>query len=147
MPDYIPNVRLRAWRNERRLSRAEMADQINATAIGVAEQLACDEERVRRWEAGEVRWPRTPNRLALTQLTGLELEALGFSQSKQAGSGLIEARCDPRRRPCAPRPICTGPWNLPSNSRPPTSEPARWRHERFVTARRALMSRRPDLLD
>jgi tetratricopeptide (TPR) repeat protein len=33
--------------------------------------------------------------LALTQLTGLEPEALGFSQIKQTGSGLIEARVIP----------------------------------------------------
>ncbi|MFI6991636.1 hypothetical protein [Nonomuraea wenchangensis] len=95
MPDYIPNVRLRAWRNERHLSRAQMADQVNATPIGIAERLTCDEERVRRWEAGEVRWPRTPYRLALTQLTGLEPEALGFSQTKQTGSRLIEAHVIP----------------------------------------------------
>ncbi|MFB4267250.1 XRE family transcriptional regulator [Nonomuraea sp. GTA35] len=95
MPDYIPNVRLRAWRNEHRLTRADMADRINATPVGIAERLTCDEERVRRWEAGEVRWPRTPYRLALTQLTGLEPEALGFSQTKQTGGGLIEARVIP----------------------------------------------------
>ncbi|WP_336216820.1 hypothetical protein [Nonomuraea sp. LPB2021202275-12-8] len=95
MPDYIPNVRLRAWRNEQRLSRWQMAEQINATPIGVAERLACDEERVRRWEAGEVRWPRTPYRLALTQLTGLEPEALGFTQNRQTGSRLIEAHVMP----------------------------------------------------
>ncbi|TMR09848.1 hypothetical protein ETD86_41895 [Nonomuraea turkmeniaca] len=95
MRDYIPNVRLRAWRNEHRLTRADMADRINATPVGIAERLTCDEERVRRWEAGEVRWPRTPYRLALTQLTGLEPEALGFSQTKQTGGGLIEARVIP----------------------------------------------------
>ncbi|MEV0169028.1 hypothetical protein [Nonomuraea fuscirosea] len=85
MPAYIPNVRLRAWRNQEQLSRVQMADKINATPVGIAEKLTCDEERVRRWEAGEVRWPRTPYRLALTQLTGLEPEALGFSQTKQTG--------------------------------------------------------------
>ncbi|MFI6636305.1 hypothetical protein ACIBI7_46115 [Nonomuraea fuscirosea] len=95
MPDYIPNVRLRAWRNERHLSRAQMADQVNATPTGVAEKLTCDEERVRRWEAGEVRWPRTPYRLALTQLTGMEPEALGFSQTRQTSSRLIEAQVIP----------------------------------------------------
>ncbi|MEV4159809.1 hypothetical protein [Nonomuraea dietziae] len=95
MPENIPNVRLRAWRNEHQLSRAEMADRINATPIGVAERLACDEERVRRWEAGEVRWPRSPYRLALTQLTGLQPVALGFSSSKQAGSRLIETAVMP----------------------------------------------------
>ncbi|MEU1725346.1 hypothetical protein [Nonomuraea sp. NPDC005692] len=95
MSAYIPNVRLRAWRNEKHLSRVQMADQINATPIGIAERLACDEERVRRWEAGEVRWPRTPYRLALTQLTGLEPEALGFYQGRQNDSRLIEARIIP----------------------------------------------------
>ncbi|MEV4372583.1 hypothetical protein AB0J71_36305 [Nonomuraea sp. NPDC049637] len=95
MPDYIPNVRLRAWRNEQRLTRADMADRINATPVGIAERLTCDEERVRRWEAGEVRWPRTPYRLALTQLTGLEPEALGFFQGRQNDSRIIEARVIP----------------------------------------------------
>ncbi|MEU8401747.1 hypothetical protein AB0C28_41715 [Nonomuraea sp. NPDC048892] len=95
MPDYIPNVRLRAWRNEHHLTRADMADRINATPVGIAERLTCDEERVRRWEAGEVRWPRTPYRLALTQLTGMEPEALGFSQTRQTNSRLIEAQVIP----------------------------------------------------
>ncbi|MEV0200807.1 hypothetical protein [Nonomuraea sp. NPDC050691] len=91
MPENIPNVQLRAWRNEHQLTRAEMADRINSTQIGIAERLTCDEERIRRWEAGEVRWPRSPYRLALTQLTGLQPEALGFSQTRQTGSRLIEA--------------------------------------------------------
>ncbi|TDE42564.1 hypothetical protein E1295_27680 [Nonomuraea mesophila] len=90
MPENIPNVQLRAWRNEKRLTRAEMADRINRTPIGISERLTCDEERIRRWEAGEVRWPRTPYRLALTQLTGLQPKALGFSQNKRA-SRLVEA--------------------------------------------------------
>lgn len=94
MPDYIPNVRLRAWRNEQRLSRMEMAEKINATPAGIAERLACDEERIRRWETGEVRWPRTPYRLALSQLTGLEPEALGFSQNRRTHS-LIEPHLTP----------------------------------------------------
>ncbi|MER7500402.1 XRE family transcriptional regulator [Nonomuraea pusilla] len=68
-----------------------MADRINATQIGISEHLTCDEERIRRWEAGEVRWPRTPYRLALTQLTGLPPEALGFSQHRPTGNRLIEA--------------------------------------------------------
>ncbi|MET7462445.1 hypothetical protein [Nonomuraea sp. NPDC005501] len=91
MPENIPNVQLRAWRNEHQLTRAEMADRINSTQIGISERLTCDEERIRRWEAGEVRWPRSPYRLALTQLTGLQPEALGFSQTRQTGSRLIEA--------------------------------------------------------
>ncbi|MGV9771114.1 hypothetical protein [Streptosporangium sp. NPDC003464] len=95
MPDNIPNVQLRAWRNEHQLTRADMADRINATPAGIAERLNCDEERIRRWEAGEVSWPHTSYRLALTQLTGLQPEALGFRQNRRGQSRLIEATVMP----------------------------------------------------
>ncbi|MEV0382022.1 hypothetical protein [Nonomuraea sp. NPDC050643] len=95
MPDYIPNVRLRAWRNQEKLNRAQMAEKINATPIGLAQRLTCDEERIRRWEAGEVKWPRTEYRLALTQLTGKAPEDLGFFQGRQNESRLIEAHVIP----------------------------------------------------
>ncbi|WP_329426314.1 hypothetical protein OG339_39445 [Streptosporangium sp. NBC_01495] len=91
MPDNIPNVQLRAWRNEHRLTRAELADRINATPTGIRESLACDEERIRRWEAGEVRWPHSPYRLAITQLTGLQPEDLGFRPNRRGSGQLIEA--------------------------------------------------------
>jgi len=91
MPDNIPNVQLRAWRNEHRLTRAELADRINATPIGIKESLACDEERIRRWEAGEVRWPHSPYRIAITQLTGLQPEDLGFRPNRRGTGQLIEA--------------------------------------------------------
>jgi transcriptional regulator with XRE-family HTH domain len=74
----IPNIQLRNWRTQRHLSRAEMADRINATPSGVADRLPCDEERIRRWESGEVRWPSPPYRRALKELTGLEPAQLGF---------------------------------------------------------------------
>ncbi|RBQ19567.1 hypothetical protein DP939_12505 [Spongiactinospora rosea] len=90
MPDPVPNVLLRAWRNEHLLTRGEMAARINATPVGIAERLVCDEERIRRWEAGEVAWPRTPYRLALTQLTGRRPEALGFAP-RPRGSRLVQA--------------------------------------------------------
>ncbi|MER5319218.1 hypothetical protein [Streptosporangium roseum] len=95
MPDNIPNVQLRAWRNEHQLTRADMADRINATPAGIAERLNCDEERIRRWEAGEVSWPHTSYRLALAQLTGLQPEALGFRQNRRGQSRLIEATVMP----------------------------------------------------
>ncbi|MEU4404147.1 hypothetical protein AB0F88_06455 [Streptosporangium sp. NPDC023963] len=91
MPDNIPNVQLRAWRNEHRLTRAELAHRINTTPVGVKESLACDEERIRRWEAGEVRWPHSPYRLAITQLTGLQPEDLGFRPNRRGAGQLIEA--------------------------------------------------------
>jgi hypothetical protein len=55
-----------------------MADQVNASRAGMADRLACDEERIRRWESGEVRWPSPPYRRALKELTGLEPAQLGF---------------------------------------------------------------------
>ncbi|MCG5220318.1 helix-turn-helix domain-containing protein [Streptosporangium sp. KLBMP 9127] len=94
MPDNIPNIQFRAWRNEHHLSRAEVADRINTTPMGIAEKLVCDEERIRRWEVGEVNWPRTPYRLALAQLTGLSPEALGFSP-KRRQSPLIPVQVIP----------------------------------------------------
>ena len=66
------------------MSRAEMADRINASPAGVTERLACDEERVHRWESGEVRWPSPPYRRALKELTGLEPAQLGFIPREHA---------------------------------------------------------------
>ena len=68
---------------QRHLSRAEMADRINASRAGVDERLACDEERVRRWESGEVRWPSPPYRRALKELTALEPAQLGSTTGRQ----------------------------------------------------------------
>lgn len=97
MPNSVPNVQLRAWRNANHLTRAELAQRINQTPIGIKERLAVDEERIRRWEAGEVSWPRAPFRLALTQATGLQPEDLGFSPNKRrnGNSRLIEAQIMP----------------------------------------------------
>ncbi len=93
MADTIPNVQLRAWRNKAQLTRAELAARINATPTGIKDGLNCDEERIRRWEAGEVSWPHSPYRLALTQATGLPVEDLGFSPTKRRnGSRLIETQ-------------------------------------------------------
>jgi transcriptional regulator with XRE-family HTH domain len=79
-----PNIALRNWRAQHYLSRAEIAELINASRAGVTDRLACDEERIRRWESGEVRWPSPPYRRALKELTGLEPAQLGFIPSGQA---------------------------------------------------------------
>ncbi|MFI7643167.1 helix-turn-helix domain-containing protein [Nonomuraea sp. NPDC049400] len=84
MPEATPNVRLRNWRQQADLTRAEMAKMVNLTKSGIRYNLACDEERIRRWEAGEVTWPREPYRLALTELTHLDPEDLGFVPTKRA---------------------------------------------------------------
>jgi hypothetical protein len=91
----IPNITLRNWRAQRHLSRAEMADQINASPAGIAERLACDEERIRRWESGEVRWPSPPYRRALKELTGQEPAHLGFVPRDQAAQGSASPRIEP----------------------------------------------------
>ena len=80
---HSPNSRLRTWRQKADLSRGEMAKMINLTASGIRYRLACDEERVRRWEAGEVSWPREPYRLALRELTHRDPEDLGFSPTRR----------------------------------------------------------------
>jgi len=71
------------------MSRAEMADRINASQAGVAERLACDEERIRRWESGEVRWPSPAYRRALKELTGLDPAQLGFVPRTQADTNNV----------------------------------------------------------
>lgn len=83
MPDAAPNERLRNWRRRANLTRAEMAKMVNLTKSGIKYRLSCDEERIRRWEAGEVTWPREPYRLALTEVTHLDPEDLGFIPTKR----------------------------------------------------------------
>jgi tetratricopeptide (TPR) repeat protein len=87
----VPNLQLRNWRAGHHLTREEMATRINATQAGIAERLACDDERIRRWETGEVRWPSPVYRRALKELTTLEPAELGFiphdlHRQGQAGS-------------------------------------------------------------
>ncbi len=96
MADAIPNITFRNWRAQRHLSRAELADRINATPTGIADRLVCDEERVRRWESGEVRWPSPPYRRALKELADLDPAQLGFISRQHAalerpGSSRIDA--------------------------------------------------------
>ena len=89
------NFRMRTWRQNAELSRSEMAKSLNLTASGIKYRLACDEERVRRWEAGEVCWPREPYRMALGELTNRTPEELGFVPTKRGG------RPDTRAAPTA----------------------------------------------
>jgi transcriptional regulator with XRE-family HTH domain len=82
----VPNIPLRNWRGQQCLSRAELADRINASPTGVARRLLCDEERIRRWESGEVRWPSPVYRRALKDVTGLDPSQLGFIPNGQAAA-------------------------------------------------------------
>jgi transcriptional regulator with XRE-family HTH domain len=78
MRDTIPNVQLTAFREAQNWTRAEMADRLNQTPTGIEKSLACDEERIRRWERGEVLWPHPPYRRALHELSGRSAGDLGF---------------------------------------------------------------------
>ncbi|MCG5213794.1 XRE family transcriptional regulator [Streptosporangium sp. KLBMP 9127] len=64
-----------------------MAKMVNLTASGIKYGLTCDEERIRRWEAGEVSWPREPYRLALSELTHRDAEDLGFVPTRRGRPG------------------------------------------------------------
>jgi hypothetical protein len=61
-----------------------MAKMVNLSKSGIKHALTCDEERIRRWEAGEVTWPREPYRLALAEVTHLDPEDLGFTPTRRA---------------------------------------------------------------
>ncbi|GAA0568783.1 hypothetical protein [Actinomadura livida] len=78
MPDTTPNAWLTAWRESNFSTRSEMAEALNRTPTALEHGLLCDEERLRRWERGEVRWPHPPYRRALQELTGRTAEQLGF---------------------------------------------------------------------
>jgi tetratricopeptide (TPR) repeat protein len=74
----IPNIRLRSWRDGAHMTRAEFAAAVSRSPTGLARKLYCDEERIRRWEAGEVLWPSSDYRKALSEVTELDPKDLGF---------------------------------------------------------------------
>lgn len=84
MTKPTPNAKLRTWRQKAGLTRAEMAKMINLSASGIKHGLTCDEERIRRWEAGEVKWPHEPYRLAIQEATHHDPEDLGFIPTRRA---------------------------------------------------------------
>ena len=79
----IPNIRLRSWRDGEHMTRAELAEAINNSASGRSRKLPCDEERIRRWEAGDVLWPSADYRKALYEVTGYDAQQLGFTPPGQ----------------------------------------------------------------
>jgi hypothetical protein len=77
------------------MTRAELAEAINKSSAGRARNLPCDEERVRRWEAGEVLWPSADYRKALQEVTGHDAQGLGFiPPRKQNDHEVIAARAN-----------------------------------------------------
>src|SRR5690606_14656372 len=84
MTKPTPNAKLRTWRQKAGLTRAEMAKLINLSASGIKHGLTCDEERIRRWEVGEVKWPHEPYRLAIQEVTHQDPEDLGFTPTRRS---------------------------------------------------------------
>jgi hypothetical protein len=97
MPDTIPNIQLIAWREANFPTRTEMAEALCRTSTAVRVGLVCDEERIRRWERGEVLWPHPPYRKALQELTGRTAEELGFipKRKQQERQRLLAGRVLP----------------------------------------------------
>jgi tetratricopeptide (TPR) repeat protein len=78
MRERVPNIRLRAWRDAKHWTRAEMAEAINRAGERLNESITCDVERIRRWEVGETQWPQPPYRRVLEEVTGERIDELGF---------------------------------------------------------------------
>lgn len=78
MTETVPNVQLRAWRDANNWTRTEMARAMQDTAVRQGENLSCDEERIGRFERGEVLWPSAAYRRVLEAVTGERAEDLGF---------------------------------------------------------------------
>jgi tetratricopeptide (TPR) repeat protein len=97
MPETIPNVQLIAWREATSLTRTELAEALCRTPAAISAGLICDEERIRRWERGEVLWPHPPYRRALHELTGRTAEELGFvpKSKQQERQRLLAGRMPP----------------------------------------------------
>jgi hypothetical protein len=74
------------------LTRTEMANMINLSKSGIKHRLTCDDERIRRWETGQVRWPREPYRLAIEEVTHRDVEDLGFVPTKRTRSKDVSAQ-------------------------------------------------------
>ena len=74
------------------MTRAGLADALSRSNTGRAKKLFCDEERIRRWEAGEVLWPSAEYRRSLQEVTGLNPQDLGFTAPYgKSGNGIIAA--------------------------------------------------------
>jgi tetratricopeptide (TPR) repeat protein len=87
----VPNIRLRAWRDGAHKTRPELADAITRSPTGRARKLFCDEERIRRWEAGEVLWPSEGYRKALQEVTQRDPQELGFLPPRKQNGGAVVA--------------------------------------------------------
>ncbi len=123
---YIPNIRLRAVRDARSESRREFARALRRQAQAMGENIACDEQRVARWERGEVRWPRSVYRRVLAALLGVPVEQLGFQPPEPSYETPAVGGETPPSLPSIARPRATltpadlwTDWQTPGRARGP----------------------------
>lgn len=74
-----PNTQLRAVRLGLLFSQDDMARAVRDAGARAGEPNGCTKRHIQRWEAGEVRSPRPVYARALQAVTGLPIEALGFT--------------------------------------------------------------------
>ncbi|MCQ8772107.1 hypothetical protein [Streptomyces telluris] len=88
------NAQLVAWMKGRGLSAAALAKALNAQIGAISgRQGRLTEGTIRKWRSGETTWPRTLQRLALTQVSGLSVEHLGFVHpSARSEEGSVHRR-------------------------------------------------------
>ncbi|MFF4409760.1 XRE family transcriptional regulator [Streptomyces sp. NPDC001404] len=73
------NEQLIAWMTEQDWSAAGLAKALNAEiAVFTGRVGRITEGTIRKWRSGEIRWPRTVQRVALTRVSGRPSHDLGF---------------------------------------------------------------------
>jgi tetratricopeptide (TPR) repeat protein len=95
-----PNTTLAALIAEYGFSHEGLAAEVNKVAGAVyGKAFACGDREVRRWVAGQVKWPWTPYLLALSEIFGRPPEAMGFVPRGKS-SGLPQPPQRPTASPC-----------------------------------------------
>jgi transcriptional regulator with XRE-family HTH domain len=82
----VPNLVLRALRNELNLSQDEFARRLKEVGRQVGEPNDCTKRHVQRWESGSSRTCRPIYRRALEALTGRPFTQLGFTAPSPAAT-------------------------------------------------------------
>ncbi|MCC9307469.1 helix-turn-helix transcriptional regulator [Kitasatospora sp. RB6PN24] len=83
----VANVALRLRMAERRMTKAELAREVNAEVKILTGKLGTVSERtVHNWLAGQTRWPPAKSRLALTAVFDCTPEELGFVPTRRTRS-------------------------------------------------------------
>lgn len=92
------NTALTAARKRARLSQHRLAERIVQTGVALNLPNSCNKRRVQLWESGKIDRPQPHYVLALEELFGVPITALGFSAAEELGSDADEVM------------RVTGPW-------------------------------------